>query len=96
MVKMKCKVPLCTYDTVEDIAKTSTVSEHIQLLTLHLDTAHPNLPPQQRVTTDQPAPTQARTEKIKHPKLEMKDSCTSEESWDFFTFSGASIRPSPT
>ena len=82
---MKCKVPLCTYDTVEDIAKTSTVSEHIQLITLHVVAAHPK--PQQRATTDQPASTQARTEKINHPKLEMKDCCTSEESWDFFRFS---------
>ena len=82
---MKCKVPLSTYDTVEDITKTSTVSEHIQLLTLHVDAAHPK--PQQRANTDQPASTQARTEKINHPKLEMKDGCTSEESWDFFMFS---------
>ena len=82
---MRCKVPQYTYDTEEDIAKTSTVSEHLQLLILHVDAGHPKPPPQQPATTDQP--TQARTEKINHPKLELKDGSTSEESWEFFTFS---------
>ena len=82
---MRCKVPQYTYDTEEDIAKTSTVSEHLQLLILHVDAGHPKPPPQQPATTDQP--TQARTEKISHPKLELKDGSTLEESWEFFTFS---------
>ena len=85
MVTMRCKVPQYTYDTEEDIAKTSTVSEHLQLLILHVDAGHPKPPPQQPATTDQP--TQARTEKISHPKLELKDGSTLEESWEFFTFS---------
>ena len=80
---MRCKVPQYTYDTEEDIAKASTLSEHLQLLTLHGDTVH--LKPQQPATTDQP--TQDRMEKINHPKLELKDGSTSEESWEFFTFS---------
>ena len=85
MVTMRCKVPQYTYDTEEDIAKASTLSEHLhlQLLTLHGDTVH--LKPQQPATTDQP--TQDRMEKINHPKLELKDGSTSEESWEFFTFS---------
>ena len=82
---MRCKVPQYTYDTEEDIAKTSTVSEHLQLLILHVDAGHPKPPPRQPATTDQP--TQARTEKINHLKLELKDGSTSEESWEFFTFS---------
>ena len=83
---MKCKVPLCTYNTEEDIDETSTVGEHLQRLGFHVDAVHPK-PPPQPAATDHPAPAPARTEKIDRPKLEMKDGSSSEEQWNFFTFS---------
>ena len=82
---MNCKVPHCTYDMEEDIDKTSKVSEHLQLLMAHVDAVHPK-PLPQPVAAQQPAPVQAKTEKIACPKLEMKDGSSSEEQWDFFSF----------
>ena len=38
---MKCKVPTCTYDTEEDIDKTSSTGEHLQLLGFHMEDVHP-------------------------------------------------------
>jgi hypothetical protein len=74
LVNMKCKVPTCTYDTVDDIDETSKVEAHRRLLGFHVDAIHPK-------------PAHPRTEKIAYPKLEMKDGSSSEEQWNFFTFS---------
>ena len=86
MVKMKCKVPTCTYDTEEDIAKTSSTGEHLQLLGFHVDAVHPK-PGPQPVVGDTSAPTNMRMEKIQCPKLNMKGGSATDQDWDFFTFS---------
>ena len=83
---VKCKVPTCTYDTEADIEKTSKVGEHLQRLGFHVGAVHPMQVPQP-VAAQQPAPTNPRTKKIAYPKLEMKDGSSTEEQWNFFTFS---------
>jgi hypothetical protein len=50
-----------------------------------VDAVHPRPPPQLQPAATAPAP--ARTEKIDRPKLEMKDGSSTEEQWNFFTFS---------
>jgi hypothetical protein len=81
-----CQVPRCTYDTEKDIANTSALSDHRMLLGFHREDAHPK-PQLQPAATGHPAPAPARTEKIDRPKLEMKDGSSTEEQWNFFTFS---------
>jgi hypothetical protein len=57
---MKCKVTMCTYDTVEDINKTYKEGEHLQLLGFHVDPK----PAPKPLAALQPASTHPRTEKI--------------------------------
>ena len=83
---MKCKVPGCTYNTEEDIDKTSATGEHIQFLGFHREDAHPKPGPQQEVG-DTHAPTPTRMEKIQCPKLEVKGGSSTDQAWYFFTFS---------
>jgi hypothetical protein len=84
LVKMvKCQVTSCTYKTEQDIEKTSALADHMALLNIHREDAHPKPP----ATTNHPASAPARTEKIGRPKLEMKDGSSTEEQWKFFTFS---------
>ena len=83
---LKCMVPTYTYDTEEDIDELSATGEHLTLLGFHVDAVHPK-PPPQPAATGHPAPAPARTEKIDRPKLEIKDGSSSEEQWNFFTFS---------
>ena len=81
-------MPQCTYDTEDDIDKESSTGEHLTLLGFHVDAVHPKPPPQLHpAATGHPAPAPARTEKIDRPKLEMKDGSSTEEQWNFFTFS---------
>ena len=83
---LKCEVPTCTYKTEDAIAKESSTGEHLMLLGFHVDAVHPK-PQLQPAATGHPAPAPARTEKIDRPKLEMKDGSSTEEQWNFFTFS---------
>ena len=62
------------------------MEEHLKLLGFHEDAVHPRLAPQP-LAGQQLAPTHPRTEKIAYPKLEMKDGSSTEEQWNFFTFS---------
>ena len=55
-----CTVPECTYNTEQDIAKTSVNADHMLLLGFHREDVHPKPP----ATTNQPASAPARTEKI--------------------------------
>ena len=88
MVKMvKCEVLMCTYKTEDNIAKESSTGDHLTLLGVHMDAVHPKPPQLQPAVPGQPAPAPARTEKIDRPKLEMKDGSSTEEQWNFFTFS---------
>ena len=95
MVNMKCKMPTCTFNTVDEIDETSKVGAHLSLLGFHVDAIHPKSAPQP-LAVQQPAPANPRTEKIAHPKLEMKDGSSSEEQWNFLPSAGSSTRPSPT
>ena len=83
---MKCKVPTCTFNTVDEIDETSNVGAHLSLLGFHVEVIHPK-PAPQPLAVQQPEPANPRTEKIAYPKLEMKDGSSSEEQWNFFTFS---------
>ena len=83
---MKCKVPTCTYDTEEDIDKTSSTGEHLQLLGFHVEAVHPK-PGSQPVVFDTYAPTPTKMEKIQCPKLEVKGGSSTDQAWYFFTFS---------
>ena len=85
LVKMKCKVPACTYNTEEDIDKSAKTGEHLQLLGFHVEAIHPKPVPQPEVGTHHAtAPT--RMEKIQCPKLELKGGSSTEEQWELFTF----------
>ena len=86
MVNIKCKVPTCTFNTVDEIDETSKVGAHLILLGFHVDAVHPK-PTLQPLAVQHSGPANPRTEKIAHPKLEMKDGSSSEEQWNFFTFS---------
>ena len=57
---MGCTVPTCTYDTEEDIEKTSALGNHLTLFGFHRDDVHPK-PPKQPAATGHPAPAPART-----------------------------------
>jgi hypothetical protein len=71
---------------VEDIDETSKVEAHLKLLGFHVDAIQSKLTPQP-LAARKPAPAHPRTEKFAYPKLEMKDGSSSEEQWNFFTFS---------
>ena len=86
MVNMKCKVPTCTFNTVDEIDETSKVGAHLILLGFQVDAVHPK-PTLQPLAVQHSGPANPRTEKIAHPKLEMKDGSSLEEQWNFFTFS---------
>ena len=57
---MGCTVTTCTYDTEEDIEKTSALGNHLTLFGFHRDDVHPK-PPKQPAATGHPAPAPART-----------------------------------
>ena len=43
---MKCKMPTCTFNTVDEIDETSKVGAHLILLGFHVDAVHPKPEPQ--------------------------------------------------
>jgi hypothetical protein len=78
MVMQRCQFPGCQYDTADTLEFTASLTNHLELVSQHMDALHRQVPQIQ-----QQAP-QARTEKFPRPKLRLVDNFISEEEWEFF------------
>ena len=78
---MRCKVPLCVYNTDEDVDSTESAANKIAMLNLHHIQVHPPHPATQPVLLATAAQPLQRKRKLDRPKL---SAGSSQHDWNIF------------